>query len=165
MSQSLPNPSKLSQFLNENHLVDSYEHFNLGYSDIGLWGAYLETSNIPNVDETVHFTLKNWNQLSTGTITETDVARAKSLLKLSLLSPVEDSKLTSTNLATDVLLKGHSESAAEIEQLVDSVSRSNVISFARDYLYDQDIALAGTGQIEALFDYNRIRNDMSSLRW
>ncbi|GME90059.1 unnamed protein product [[Candida] boidinii] len=157
--------SKLSQFLNENHLVDSYEHFNLGYSDIGLWGAYLETSNIPNVDETVHFTLKNWNQLSTGTITETDVARAKSLLKLSLLSPVEDSKLTSTNLATDVLLKGHSESAAEIEQLVDSVSRSNVISFARDYLYDQDIALAGTGQIEALFDYNRIRNDMSSLRW
>ncbi|GMF44731.1 unnamed protein product [[Candida] boidinii] len=90
---------------------------------------------------------------------------AKSLLKLSLLTPTEDSKLTSTNLATDILLKGHSESSAEIEQTIDSISRSDVIAFAREYLYDQDVAMAGTGQIEALFDYNRVRNDMSSLRW
>ena len=33
--------------------------------------------------------------------------------------------------------------------------------FANQYLWDKDVAVSAVGSIEGLFDYNRIRNDMS----
>ncbi|ODV85721.1 hypothetical protein CANARDRAFT_27820 [[Candida] arabinofermentans NRRL YB-2248] len=157
--------SQLSQFLTANHLCDEYEHFNFGYSDTGLWGAYLASHNIANFDETVHFTLKSWNRLSVGTVTEVEFEKAKSELKLKLLSTAPTSTLESDKLAFDALIKGYSESDAELISLIDDVSIKKITKWAQTYLWDQDIAMAGTGQIEALFDYNRIRNDMSMMRW
>ena len=37
------------------------------------------------------------------------------------------------------------------------------MDFAQRKLWDKDIAISAVGQIEALFDYNRIRNDMSRM--
>ena len=35
--------------------------------------------------------------------------------------------------------------------------------FANERLWDKDIAISAVGQIEALLDYNRVRNDMSRM--
>lgn len=50
---------------------------------------------------------------------------------------------------------------AEIERIIDRVTEKDVMDFAQRRLWDQDIAISAVGSIEGLFDYARIRNDMS----
>lgn len=157
--------STLAQFLEENHLVDSFQHFQLAFSDVGLWGAYLSSSNIGNFDETVHFTLKNWNRFSTDTVKQIELEKAKAELKLALLRPVSCPVQESATVATEYFTQGHVASEAEVAQNVDAVTDAAIVNWAQKNLWDQDVAFAGNGQIEALFDYNRVRNDMSSNRW
>lgn len=157
--------STLAQFLEENHLIDSFDHFQLAYSDIGLWGGYFASHNVCNYDETIHFALKNWNRFSTGTVNEIEFAKAKGELKLRLLTPASCPVKQAESLATQAFALGYVPSEQEVAANVDAVTPSALTSWAQKYLYDQDIAVAGNGQIEALFDYNRLRNDMSSMRW
>jgi processing peptidase subunit beta len=35
------------------------------------------------------------------------------------------------------------------------------MDFAQRKLWDRDVAISAVGQIEALLDYNRVRNDMA----
>jgi processing peptidase subunit beta len=51
----------------------------------------------------------------------------------------------------------------EVERVIGSITYKDVMDFAKRKLWDQDIAISAVGQIEALLDYNRIRNDMSRL--
>lgn len=157
--------STLAQFLEENHLVDSFDHFQLAYSDVGLWGGYFASHNIGCYDETIHFAMKNWNRFSTGTVNDVEISKAKAELKLNLLKGNECAVKTAEALATQAFTLGYIPSEAEIAQHIDEVSSKQISAWAQKYLYDQDIAVAGNGQIEALFDYNRLRNDMSLLRW
>lgn len=157
--------STLAQLLEENHLIDSFDHFQLAYSDVGLWGGYFASHNVGCYDETIHFALKNWNRFSTGTVNEIEFAKAKAELKLRLLKAPACPVQHSESLATKAFALGYVPSEEEISSNVDSVTSSAISRWAQKYLYDQDIAIAGNGQIEALFDYNRIRNDMSTLRW
>lgn len=52
-------------------------------------------------------------------------------------------------------------SPEEVERVVGAITEKDVMTFARNRLWDRDIAISAVGQIEGLFDYNRIRNDMS----
>lgn len=157
---------KLLDNIQEYQLCDSFNHFSLSYKDSGLWGFSTATRNITNIDDLMHFTLKQWNRL-TISVTDTEVERAKSLLKLHLGqlyqsgNPVNDANL----LGADVLAKGSKESLAEDFKKIDAVSVKDVKAWAGKRLWDQDIAIAGTGQIEGLLDYMRIRSDMSMMRW
>lgn len=157
--------SKLSQLVYPNRLGDYYKHFQLAYSDIGLWGALLSSPNINCVDELIHFTLKSWNRMSTKTITDAELQKAKQEAKLSLSDIGTDAAGQTKKLADAFFSKGILYSDGEIIQNIDSVTLKDIAAWADKYLYDQDIALAAYGQIEDVFDYNRIRNDMSMLRW
>jgi processing peptidase subunit beta len=52
-------------------------------------------------------------------------------------------------------------SPGEIERVIDAVTEKDVMDFANRKLWDKDIAISAVGSIEGLFDYTRIRNDMS----
>jgi len=52
-------------------------------------------------------------------------------------------------------------SPGEIERAVNAVTENDVIEFAKKKLWDKDIAISAVGRIEGLFDYMRIRGDMS----
>lgn len=54
-------------------------------------------------------------------------------------------------------------SPGEIERTIDAVTAENVMDFARRKIWDQDIAISAVGAIEDLFDYARIRGDMSRM--
>lgn len=157
---------KLLDNIQEYQLCDNFNHFSLSYKDSGLWGFSTATRNVTMIDDLIHFTLKQWNRL-TISVTDTEVERAKSLLKLQLGqlyesgNPVNDANL----LGAEVLIKGSKLSLGEAFKKIDAITVKDVKAWAGKRLWDQDIAIAGTGQIEGLLDYMRIRSDMSMMRW
>ena len=60
---------------------------------------------------------------------------------------------------------GAKPALAEVFSKIDKITPKDVKSWASARLWDQDIAVAGAGQIEDLLDYLRMRNDMSMMRW
>ncbi|KAE8233431.1 hypothetical protein CF326_g1532, partial [Tilletia indica] len=58
--------SRLSHIISSNNLANSFMHFSTSYSDTGLWGIYLVSENHTNLDDMVHFTLKEWQRMSTA---------------------------------------------------------------------------------------------------
>ncbi|KAJ2221428.1 Mitochondrial-processing peptidase subunit beta, partial [Coemansia sp. RSA 520] len=52
--------SRLSQIVSKNGLANSFMSFNTSYHDTGLWGIYMASENVSNLDDLVHFTLKEW---------------------------------------------------------------------------------------------------------
>ncbi|ANB13070.1 Mas1p [Sugiyamaella lignohabitans] len=156
--------SKLSAIVSQNHLANSYLSFSTSYSDTGLWGIYLTTENKTQIDDLVHFTLKEWNRLSIS-VSDAEVERAKSQLKASLLLSLDSTTAVAEDIGRQIITTGRRQSPQEVERNVSKVTVNDVKQWAQKYLYDKDIAIAALGPIEGLLDYQRIRNDMSMMRW
>ncbi|KAL8293350.1 hypothetical protein RQP46_000051 [Phenoliferia psychrophenolica] len=156
--------SKLSTIISENNLANSYMSFSTSYSDTGLWGIYLVSENVMNLDDLTHFTMKEWQRMSTAP-TEQEVERAKAQLKASLLLGLDGTTATAEDIGRQIVTSGKRMTPAEIENAIDSVNVAEIQRVAQRYLWDRDIAVAATGQIEALFDYSRMRAGMASLLW
>ncbi|CCF56361.1 hypothetical protein KAFR_0B00620 [Kazachstania africana CBS 2517] len=156
---------KLLDNLQEYQLCDSFTHFNLNYKDSGLWGFTTMTGNIGNIDDLIHFTLKQWNRLSIS-ITETELERGKALLKLKLATDALKRKTNAALLANEILANdGVYLNLDEVFKKIHAVTIKDIKNWAGNKLWDQDIAISGVGQIEDLLDYMRMRNDMSMMRW
>jgi ubiquinol-cytochrome c reductase core subunit 1 len=155
---------KLNGVVNENHLADTYSHFSLSYKNAGLFGAQAFITNIGQIDDFVHFLLKEWNRLSIS-ITDTEIARGKQLLKNKILFSLNSQEAVANDIGSKVLALGRRASADEIFAQIDKVDSSAIKAWAGEKLWDQDVAVSGTGQIEDLLDYNRMRNDTSMMRW
>ena len=54
--------SRLSHIVSSNNLANSFMSFSTSYSDTGLWGIYLISENLMNIDDLTHFTLKEWTR-------------------------------------------------------------------------------------------------------
>lgn len=155
---------KLASIVQDYHIVDKYSHFSTSYSDTGLWGFQAEISNLFQIDDFVHFTLKEWNRLSIS-ISDAEVARGKAAVKAALLASLDSPAAIASEIANKVLLQGYKASIAQDLAAIDAVSTKDVKAWASAALWDQDIVIAGTGAIEGLLDYNRSRNDMAMLRF
>lgn len=154
---------RLLDSVKECNLADSFDHYSLSYKDSGLWGFSAVISNLGQIDDMVHFTLKEWNRL-TISITDTEVKRGKALLK-SKLAATADNNAAATLLGASTLTRGIKPSNSEIISNIDAITTKDIKNWASEKLWDQDVAVCGTGQIEGLLDYMRIRNDMSMMRW
>lgn len=156
---------KLLDDIQEYQLCDDFSHFSKSYRDSGLWGFITTTQNVGSIDDLMHFTLKQWNRL-TVSVTETEVARGKALLKLKVANEcAKKNCLLATELGNLVLNQGAKFNQDEIFRKIDAITVKDVKAWAGKRLWDQDIAISGTGQIEGLLDYMRLRNDMSMMRW
>ncbi len=138
------------------------------------------TENKTQIDDLVHFTLREWSRLSYN-VTEAETERAKAQLKASILLSLDgttgkyrfllillsdpDAKLNLLAVAEDIgrqiVTTGRRMNPAEVEKVVGRISEKDVMDFARRKLWDQDVAISAVGSIEGLLDYNRVRNDMS----
>lgn len=155
---------KLASRVQEYHIVDKYTHFSKSYTDTGLWGFNAEISNQYLIDDFVHFTLKEWNRLSIS-ITDAEVARGKAAAKVALLGALNSPAAISAEVAEKVLLNGFKASVEQELAAIDAITTKDVKAWANAALWDKDIVIAGTGCIEGLFDYNRVRNEMSMMRF
>lgn len=155
---------KLASIVQEYHIVDKYTHFSTSYSDTGLWGFSAEISNLLQIDDFVHFTLKEWNRLLVS-ISDAEVARGKAAAKTALLASLDSPLAIASEIANKVLLQGYKASISQDLAAIDAITTSDVKAWANAVLWDKDIVIAGTGSIEGLLDYNRSRNDMAMMRF
>ncbi|PSK37619.1 hypothetical protein C7M61_003326 [Candidozyma pseudohaemuli] len=155
---------KLASIVQDYHIVDKYTHFSRSYSDTGLWGFNAEISNLGQVDDFVHFALKQWNRLSVS-VTDAEIARAKAQVKTELLATLNSPTAVVHDIASKVLLNGYRASISQSLEAIDAILNSDVRAWASAALWDKDIVISGTGSIEALLDYNRARNDMAMMRF
>ncbi|KAJ3559490.1 hypothetical protein NP233_g11252 [Leucocoprinus birnbaumii] len=154
--------SRLSHIVSQHNLANSFMSFSTSYSDTGLWGIYLVSENLTNLDDLVHFTLKEWTRMSIGP-SEVEVERAKSQLKAGLLLTLDGSTAVAEDIGRQLVTSGKRMTPQQIESAIDAVTPDEIKRVASKYLWDKDIALAAVGSIEGLLDYNRIRADMSSM--
>ena len=154
--------SRLSHIISSNNLANSFMHFSTSYSDTGLWGIYMVSENLTNLDDMLHFTLKEWQRASTGPA-PAEVERAKAQLKASLLLGLDGSTAIAEDIGRQLVTTGKRFTPQEIQTSIDAVTPGEIQRVAQKYLWDQDIAIAATGRTEGLMDYNRIRADMATL--
>ncbi|KAH6912853.1 Metalloenzyme, LuxS/M16 peptidase-like protein [Coprinopsis sp. MPI-PUGE-AT-0042] len=154
--------SRLSHTISAHNLANSYMSFSTSYSDTGLWGIYLVSENLMNLDDLMHFTLKEWTRMSMNP-TATEVERAKSQLKAALLLNLDGTTAIAEDIGRQLVTTGRRLTPAEIEAAIDAVNVDSIKQVATKYLWDKDFALAAHGSIEGLLDYGRLRNDMSSM--
>ena len=125
-----------------------------------LWGIYLVTDKATRVDDLVHFTLREWSRLFQN-VTQAETERAKAQLKASILLSLDGTTAVAEDIGRQLVTTGRRLSPDEVERAVGAVTEEDVLSFCRRKLWDRDIAVSALGRIEGLFDYNRIRGDMS----
>jgi mitochondrial-processing peptidase subunit beta len=125
-----------------------------------LWGIYLVTDKLTRIDDLVHFTLREWSRLS-NSVSQAEVERAKAQLKASILLSLDGTTAVAEDIGRQIVTTGRRMSPGEIERIIDGITEKEVMDFANRKLWDQDIAVSAVGSIEGLFDYQRIRNDMS----
>ncbi|KIP04244.1 hypothetical protein PHLGIDRAFT_129642 [Phlebiopsis gigantea 11061_1 CR5-6] len=154
--------SRLSHIISSNNLANSFMSFSTSYADTGLWGVYLVTENLVNVDDLMHFTLREWTRMAIAP-TDTEVERAKSQLKASLLLTLDGTTAIAEDVGRQLVTTGRRMTPQQIEFAVDAVSTEDIQRVAKKYIWDKDFALAAVGPIDGLLDYNRLRADTSSL--
>jgi processing peptidase subunit beta len=125
-----------------------------------LWGIYLVTENKTQIDDLVHFTLREWSRLSFN-VSEAETERAKAQLKASILLSLDGTTAIAEDIGRQIVTTGRRMEPNEIERAIGQITAKDVMRFANQYLWDKDIAVSAVGSIEGLFDYNRIRGDMS----
>ena len=152
--------SKLSTFIHEHKLANSFMSFSTSYSDTGLWGIYLVTDALTRIDDLVHFSLREWSRLSFN-VSEAETERAKSQLKASILLSLDGTTAVAEDIGRQIITTGRRLSPEEVERAVGSITEKDVMDFAQRRLWDRDIAISAVGQIEGLLDYARVRSDMS----
>lgn len=127
-----------------------------------LWGIYLVTRNLTQVDDLVHFTLREWSRLSMG-VTQAEVERAKAQLKASILLSLDGTTAVAEDIGRQIVTTGRRLAPEEVERVIGAITEKDVMDFAKRKLWDRDIAISAIGQIEGLLDYNRVRGDMTRM--
>jgi len=151
--------SKLSGFVHKHELANSFMSFSTSYSDTGLWGIYLVTDKIGQLDDLVHFAIREWMRLCTN-VSESEVERAKAQLKAAILLSLDGTTAISEDIGRQLVTTGRRMMPGEIERRIDAITEKEVMDFANRKLWDRDIAISAVGSIDALFDYQRLRNTM-----
>ena len=111
------------------------------------------------VDDLVHFTIREWMRLSSN-VAAAEVERAKAQLKASILLSLDGTTAVAEDIGRQLITTGRHANPAEIERTIDAITEKDVMDFASRKIWDQDIAVSAVGSIEGLFDYQRLRNTM-----
>jgi processing peptidase subunit beta len=134
--------SRLSHIVQSHNLANSYMSFSTSYQDTGLWGIYMVSENIMNLDDLTHFTLKEWTRMSVAP-TNVEVERAKSQLKASLLLGLDGTTAIAEDIGRQIVTTGHRYSPRQIEMAVDAVNVADIQRVAQKYLWDKDVRSLG----------------------
>lgn len=119
-----------------------------------MWGIYLVSENRTQLDDLVHFTLREWSRLSYN-VSEAETERAKAQLKASILLSLDGTTAVAEDIGRQIVTTGRRMDPDEVEKVIGQISEKDVMDFARRKLWDQDIAISAVGAIEGMLDYQR----------
>jgi processing peptidase subunit beta len=149
--------SRLSHIISSNNLANSFMSFSTSYSDTGLWGIYMVSENVVNLDDLTHFTLREWTRMSIAP-TDVEVERAKSQLKAGLLLGLDGSTAIAEDIGRQLVTSGRRMSPQQIEQAVDAVTTEHIIGVAKKYLWDKDVSCRALFPFHLLILFNTDRH-------
>lgn len=101
------------------------------------------------IDDLVHFTLREWSRLAQS-VTESEVERAKAQLKASLLLSLDGTTAVAEDIGRQIITTGRRMNPAEIERVVGAITEKDVVAFAQERIWDQDVAVSALGSIEGV---------------
>ena len=130
--------SRLSHIISSNNLANSFMSFSTSYSDTGLWGIYLVSENLMNLDDLAHFTLREWTRMSIAP-TDVEVERAKSQLKASMLLGLDGTTAIAEDIGRQLVTSGRRMTPKQIEFAIDAVTPAEIQRVAQKYLWDKDV--------------------------
>ncbi|XP_051878529.1 cytochrome b-c1 complex subunit 2, mitochondrial [Pristis pectinata] len=138
--------SKLYQaILKKNTGPFDVSAFNAGYSDSGLFGIYT-ISQSASASDVIRAALTEVNNVAQGSVTEDDVAQAKSQLRAKYLMAVETSDGLLDEIGSQALLTGTFVPTPDLVQRIDSVSLSDVVKAAKKFVSGKK-SMAASGNL------------------
>ncbi|KAJ3192779.1 55 kDa erythrocyte membrane protein, partial [Irineochytrium annulatum] len=149
----------LARNLYKYNLANSFMSFNTAYTDTGLFGVYAVSENREGLNDLVYYILEEWHRLSTS-VTEEEVVRAKNGLKTALLLSLDGTTPVTEEIGRQMLVYGRRMTPGETENLIDAVTREDVIKVAGMFLRNRDLCVVGYGPIGRLNSYDEIREAM-----
>lgn len=154
--------SNLAHYSAESNLCHSFQSFNTCYKDTGLWGIYFVCEPL-QCENMLYNIQSEWMRLCQA-VTESEVARAKNLLKTSMLLQLDGTTAICEDIGRQMLCYGRRLPLHELEARIDAITPADVRDACSRYIYNQCPAIAAVGPIENLPDYTRIRGSMYWLR-
>ncbi|KAH0616472.1 hypothetical protein JD844_027594 [Phrynosoma platyrhinos] len=97
-------------------------------------------------------------------ITESEVARAKNLLKTNMLLQLDGSTPICEDIGRQMLCYNRRIPIPELEARIEAIDAQTIREVCTKYIYDKCPAVAAVGPLEQLPDYNRLRSGMYWLR-
>ncbi|XP_063797226.1 cytochrome b-c1 complex subunit 1, mitochondrial [Pseudophryne corroboree] len=155
--------SNVARAAAEYNLCQSFQAFNIRYSDTGLLGMHF-VSDKHNIEDTLHIAQAEWMRLCTSS-TDSELAQAKKTLKSALVAQLDGTTPVCEDIGRQILAYGQRISLEEWNSRIDAVTAKTLREVCSKYLYDKCPAVAAVGPIEQLPDYNRIRSAMYWLRF
>lgn len=150
--------SRLAQQANQHHLCHSFQAFNTCYADTGLWGVYFVTDKL-KIDDFMIGLQNEWVRLATS-VTESEVTRAKNILRTNMLLQLDGSTPICEEIGRQLLVYGRRLPLSELEERIEAVSANVIRKVCMKHVYDKCPAISAVGPVEQLPDYNRTRGRM-----
>lgn len=150
--------SRLAQLSGQHNLCHSFQAFNTCYADTGLWGVYFVTDR-SKIDDFMMALQDEWMKLCTQ-VTESEVTRAKNLLRTNMLLQLDGSTPICEEMGRQLLVYNRRLPLSELEERIEAVNANVIRQVCMKHIYDKCPAVAGVGPIEQIPDYNRTRGRM-----
>ncbi|KAJ0492341.1 putative peptidase M16, metalloenzyme, LuxS/M16 peptidase [Helianthus annuus] len=163
--------SQLAQLVGISELAESMMAFNTNYKDTGLFGVYA----VAKLMLFVHYAAGCLDDLAFAIMQEIsklcyrvnddDVIRAQNQLKSSLLLHIDGTSPTAEDIGRQLITYGRRIPFAELFARIDAVDAATIKRVANRFIFDQDIAIAASGPVKLLPDYNWFRRRTYMLRY
>lgn len=104
--------------------------------------------------------INEWTRLC-NVITDSDVERAKNLLKTNMLLQLDGTTPICEDIGRQMLCYRRRMPLHELERRIDSVTAQNIRDVAKKYIQNRCPAVAAVGPVENLTEYSKIRSLMA----
>lgn len=155
--------SQLSQMVAISELAESMMAFNTNYKDTGLFGVYA-VAKADCLDDLSFAIMQEMTKLCYR-VGDDDVTRARNQLKSSLLLHVDGTSPTAEDIGRQLITYGRRIPFAELFARIDAVDAATIKRVANRFIFDQDMAIAASGPVKLLPDYNWFRRRTYMLRY
>ncbi|XP_076917279.1 putative mitochondrial-processing peptidase subunit beta, mitochondrial [Bidens hawaiensis] len=155
--------SQLAQQVGISELAESMMAFNTNYKDTGLFGVYA-VAKADCLDDLAFAIMQEVSKLCYR-VNDDDVIRAQNQLKSSLLLHIDGTSPTAEDIGRQLITYGRRIPFAELFARIDAVDAATIKRVANRFIFDQDIAIAASGPVKLLPDYNWFRRRTYMLRY
>ncbi|XP_071686271.1 probable mitochondrial-processing peptidase subunit beta, mitochondrial [Rutidosis leptorrhynchoides] len=155
--------SQLAQLIGISELAENMMAFNTNYKDTGLFGVYA-VAKPDCLDDLAYAIMEEITKLC-YIVRDDDVIRAQNQLKSSLLLHIDGSSPTAEDIGRQLITYGRRIPFAELFARIDAVDADTIKRVAKRFVFDQDIAIAASGPVKLLPDYNWFRRRTYMLRY